>query len=246
MAFVSTSVSIYSTPLATRSICSSFVAIPRSSKRVATSVHAAPIKPKLEMNVATRSVVAECFGTFLLTVLFMAAPGKYALVAAPLTLALLVSIIGKVSGCHVNPAVTLGFLATSQIAVGTALAYVVAQLVGAVLGVGFASSILGIAISAPVMSSRKATLFLEIISSALWMMAVYTSSTDGKSYEMPSAPLKIAAAFAIIIAIGGSANPAISTAQTLFRNSSFSVQTLYWAADVFGMTLGALVCKNVF
>src|SRR5690606_28625824 len=42
--------------------------------------------------------------------------------------------IGHVSGCHINPAVTLGFLVTRKITVATAVVYWVAQLVGAAIG----------------------------------------------------------------------------------------------------------------
>jgi aquaporin Z len=51
-----------------------------------------------------------------------------------LVLLVLVYAIGAVSGCHVNPAVTIGFLAARRITVTEAIGYWVAQVVGGVIG----------------------------------------------------------------------------------------------------------------
>ncbi len=51
-----------------------------------------------------------------------------------LVLLALVYALGAISGCHVNPAVTLGFLAARRIPLGEAIQYWVAQIVGAILG----------------------------------------------------------------------------------------------------------------
>ena len=42
--------------------------------------------------------------------------------------------LGKVSGCHINPAVTLGFVLSRKISVALAVYYWVAQFIGAVIG----------------------------------------------------------------------------------------------------------------
>jgi aquaporin Z len=51
-----------------------------------------------------------------------------------LVLVALVYAIGPISGCHVNPAVTLGFIATGRMKLDEGVAYIVAQLVGAIAG----------------------------------------------------------------------------------------------------------------
>ncbi|HEY7064556.1 MAG TPA: aquaporin Z [Chloroflexota bacterium] len=51
-----------------------------------------------------------------------------------LSLLAMVYVIGPISGCHVNPAVTLGLLLTKKFAARDAGGYVVAQIVGAILG----------------------------------------------------------------------------------------------------------------
>jgi glycerol uptake facilitator protein len=48
--------------------------------------------------------------------------------------AVAVYVVGWVSGAHINPAVTLGFLVIGNIDIATALTYIIAQLIGAFLG----------------------------------------------------------------------------------------------------------------
>src|SRR3954465_2782549 len=44
--------------------------------------------------------------------------------------------IGPVSGCHINPAVTVGMLAAGRIPANEAIAYIISQFVGGVVGAG--------------------------------------------------------------------------------------------------------------
>jgi aquaporin Z len=53
-----------------------------------------------------------------------------------LSLLAMVYAIGPISGCHINPAVTLGVLLARKIAIRDAAAYVVAQVAGAIIGAG--------------------------------------------------------------------------------------------------------------
>jgi aquaporin Z len=51
-----------------------------------------------------------------------------------LVLIALVYAIGPISGCHINPAVTMGFIASGRMKIGEGIAYMVAQVVGAIAG----------------------------------------------------------------------------------------------------------------
>src|SRR5947199_679513 len=51
-----------------------------------------------------------------------------------LVLLALVYAIGPISGCHVNPAVTLGFVATGRMAITEAAGYWIAQFAGGIVG----------------------------------------------------------------------------------------------------------------
>lgn len=86
-------------------------------------------------------LVAESVGTFMLVffavgsaVVGIDAVGPVGVALAfGLILLALAYVLGPISGCHVNPAVTLGVLLTRGISVGDAVRYVAAQLVGAIV-----------------------------------------------------------------------------------------------------------------
>jgi aquaporin Z len=90
----------------------------------------------------TRRTVAEAVGTFILVFFAVGAAvvgletmGRLAVALAfGLVLLALAYAIGPVSGCHVNPAVTLGVLMRKGITMTEAIYYWIAQLVGAILG----------------------------------------------------------------------------------------------------------------
>ncbi|MDP1819601.1 MAG: aquaporin [Acidimicrobiales bacterium] len=94
------------------------------------------------MSDAARKAAVETLGTFLLV--FMAVGAAVfgfeevgvlgVALAFGLVLLALAYAIGSVSGCHVNPAVTLGVLLRGGITIGEAVIYWVAQLVGGLLG----------------------------------------------------------------------------------------------------------------
>lgn len=95
-----------------------------------------------------RAVAGEALGVALLCMLVVGSgiavegvgPVGLAVHAAAVGAGLgaLVAVLGPVSGAHFNPAVTLAFLRTGRIGGREALAYVVAQLGGGVIGVGIA------------------------------------------------------------------------------------------------------------
>ena len=86
----------------------------------------------------SRALIAELFGTFILTTAVLTSINNPGFpvptpVIAGLTLGLLVYTIGPISGCHINPAVTVGLFSIGRIDIRDAGAYLVAQFVGAVL-----------------------------------------------------------------------------------------------------------------
>lgn len=90
-----------------------------------------------------KAVAAELFGTFVLALAVLISITNVAFpiptpVVAGLTLGLLVYTIGPISGCHINPAVTIGLASIGKTDLPTAGTYLVAQFIGAfgALGVG--------------------------------------------------------------------------------------------------------------
>lgn len=86
-----------------------------------------------------KKYIAEGVGTFALSFVVLTAlaySGALPVavpVIAGLTLGLFVYSIGSISGCHINPAVTLGLLSIQKISVKDAVLYIVAQCIGAIL-----------------------------------------------------------------------------------------------------------------
>ncbi len=90
---------------------------------------------------ALRRGVAEFVGTFALifvgvgSIVFVQSSGLIGVAFAHgLTIAIMASAVGHISGGHFNPAVTFGFLVTRRIVPSLALVYWLAQLAGGVLG----------------------------------------------------------------------------------------------------------------
>jgi glycerol uptake facilitator protein len=86
--------------------------------------------------------LAEIIGTFALSfVVFLAIsePSQSVTLSVPvlagLTLGLFVYIIGAISGCHINPAVTVGLWSVKKIKTPEAVGYIVSQFVGASLSI---------------------------------------------------------------------------------------------------------------
>ncbi len=84
-------------------------------------------------------LTVEAIGTFILTFIgagsIIATQGNTLIVIAlahGIALAIAVSVAMNISGGHINPAVTLGMLATKRISVPHAAAYIVFQLIGAI------------------------------------------------------------------------------------------------------------------
>ena len=77
--------------------------------------------------------LAELVGTFFLALAALLAPTPYTALAVGLTLAAFVYALGDISGCNVNPAVTLALVVTRRLPPVVGVLYLAAQLAGAAL-----------------------------------------------------------------------------------------------------------------
>ncbi|MBR6221673.1 MAG: aquaporin [Clostridia bacterium] len=103
-----------------------------------------------------RKLIAEAIGTAVLVILGCgtamlvgcdaASGGGYILTALAfgLTIVAMAYSIGNVSGCHINPAVSLGVLLTGGMSVAEFVAYVISQCVGALCGSAVLAAIFGL------------------------------------------------------------------------------------------------------
>ena len=90
------------------------------------------------MNSLLKKAIAECFGTFVLVFVAcgvaLATGGSLVATSLAFGLVIVAISIGRISGCHINPAVSLGCLLTKRMTLKDFLVYVCAQCVGAILG----------------------------------------------------------------------------------------------------------------
>ena len=132
--------------------------------------------------------------------------------------------VGHISGCHINPAVTIALLATRKIDGATAGAYVVAQLVGAFLGATLTFIILqgndpvalGLgAVGVNANSGLPIGFAAEVIGTAILVFTVFGSAVSGKA---PAGFAGIAIGFivyGIIILVGPITGAALNPARQI-------------------------------
>jgi MIP family channel proteins len=214
-----------------------------------------------------RHFVAEFVGTFALVFVGGAAimqaravgPGMGLLgvaLAHGLILALLVSATMRVSG-HLNPAVTLAFLATRRIAVSMAGLYLVAQLVAAVAAAfalrGLFPRELVEATGAGGQSVSDAITFgqavaLEAIATFFLVFVVFGTAVDPQAPRVGGFAIGLTVA-ADILAIGpltgASMNPARSFGPAV-ATGEFVAQGVYWIGPILGGVLAAVLYDRVF
>jgi glycerol uptake facilitator len=98
--------------------------------------------------------------------------------------------VGHISGCHINPAVTIALLATRKIDLATALPYIVAQLIGALVGAGLTYVILigndpaalGLgAVSVNANAGNVVGFLAEVIGTAILVFTVFGAAVDGRA-----------------------------------------------------------------
>jgi glycerol uptake facilitator len=98
--------------------------------------------------------------------------------------------VGHISGCHINPAVTIALFATRKIDATTAVTYIAAQLVGAFIGAGLTLIILsgndpkalGLgAVSVNANAGNLVGLAAEIIGTAILVFTVFGAAVDGRA-----------------------------------------------------------------
>jgi aquaporin Z len=219
-----------------------------------------------------RKYLAEAIGTFWLTfggcgTAVMAAGfpevgvGHLGVALAfGLTVLTMAYAIGHVSGCHLNPAVTIGLAAGGRFPANDIAPYVIAQVIGAVVAAavlyviasgapgfdlanGFAAN--GYGEHSPGHYGLFAALVSEIVLTMMFLFIIM-GATHGKA-PVGFAPIAIGLGLTLIHLIGIpvtnlSVNPARSTGPALFVGGWALAQLwLFWVAPLIGGTLGGLL-----
>src|SRR5690606_9863287 len=217
---------------------------------------------------------AETLGTFWLvfggcgSAIFAAAYPElgigFAGVALAFGLALLTMCyaIGNISGCHINPAVTLGLVAGGRFPARDAIPYIIAQVLGGLLAggvlyliasgktgfdpvAGFASN--GFGEHSPDNYSRNAALIAEIVLTAFFLFIIMGATHKRGHAGLAGVAIGLALTLIHLISIpitNTSVNPARSTGVAFFQGTWAMEQLwLFWVAPLIGGVIGALMYR---
>jgi aquaporin Z len=225
----------------------------------------------------SKRVLAEALGTFWLVfggcgsaVLAAGFPGlgigfTGVSLAFGLSVVTMAYAIGHISGCHLNPAVSVGLVFGGRFSARELPAYVIAQVAGAVAGAavlfviatgkadfslagGFASN--GYGEHSPGGYSMISALVAEIALTFVFLMIIL-GSTD-KRAPIGFAPLAIGLGLTLIHLISipvtnTSVNPARSTGPALFVGGwALSQLWLFWLAPIIGASIAGILYSMVF
>ena len=207
-------------------------------------------------------IAAECFGTFCLVfagtgaiIVNDVSGGTVTHVGIALTFGLVVlamiHTVGDISGAHLNPAVTLGFLAAGRFARSDAAAYVASQCAG-----GFAASLvlrllfpahLTLGTTQPAGSAVQ-SFILECILTAILMVVILSVSSGARERGITAgiaigAMIMLEALFAGPIC-GASMNPVRSLAPAVV-SATFSSLWVYLTAPLIGAVAGVGICRAI-
>jgi aquaporin Z len=223
-----------------------------------------------------KAYVAESFGTFWLV---LGGAGSAVLAASfpevgigllgvslafGLTVLTMAYAIGHISGCHLNPAVSVGLWAGGRFPANQILPYVIAQVLGALVAggvlyviasgaegfdvaAGFASN--GYGEHSPGGYTMLAALVTEVVMTMMFLVVILGATDDRAPAGM--APIAIGLCLTLIHLISipvtnTSVNPARSTGVALYVGDWAVAQLwLFWLAPVVGAVIGAMVYRYI-
>lgn len=186
-----------------------------------------------------KKYLAEFIGTFALSfVVLLAVTSKTVPLPIPviagLTLAIFVYIIGSISGCHINPAVTLGLLSVKKISPKDAVSYIIAQSLGAVFAVLVAKGF-GVASHLVPGAFTGETFFAEMLGAFFFNFGIAAVVYGKAKEQMSGFVVGGSLLFGIIIASFAGASGILNPAVALAINS---LTVVYLFAPIVGAIIG--------
>ena len=168
--------------------------------------------------------------------------------------------IGPISGCHLNPAVTIGILVAKRMRYFEALMYIVFQVLGAILGAGFLYLIIsgnelisigsfaanGYGDYSPMDYSLFACLLTEIIMTFFFVFVILNVTSNRGNTKFAGLVIGLTLTLIHLVTIpitNTSVNPARSTSQALFASVSWPCEQLwlFWIAPILGAIIAGIV-----
>ena len=174
--------------------------------------------------------------------------------------------IGDISGCHINPAVSIGMLVAKRMSFKDFIGYVVAQFIGAILAAGVLAFIIdasgklggymktglganGYEAASSVGLSCGGAFVVEVILTFVFVMTILGVTSSEKTSSIAGLVIGLTLTFVHIMGIpltGTSVNPARSFGPALFLGGTpLSQVWLFIAAPLVGGALAALVWNGL-
>jgi MIP family channel proteins len=214
-----------------------------------------------------RRSIAEALGTFALIFIGVGSVaakyypdanyGIYGIATAhALVLAIMITATMAISGGHINPAVTIGLLVARRTTARTAGAYIVAQLIGAVLGALAIKAIFPIGVTRPIALATPAiasniqlsqAIALEAILTFFLVSAVFGTCVNAEAPKVGGFAVGLVLWFDIIVGgplTGAAMNPARAFGPALVAGQ-WVAHGVYWVGPILGAVVAALLWEHV-
>ena len=171
--------------------------------------------------------------------------------------------IGPISGCHINPAISISMLVAGKLSVKDTIGYIIAQCIGAIAGAAIlhqlATGGAGFSMGEWALGSNgwgegyggnytlHAALIAEVVFTFLFLMVIFGTTAKNASPQMAGLAIGITLVLIHLVAIpitGTSVNPARSLGPALFAGGNAMSQLwLFIVAPIAGGVLAALARK---
>lgn len=227
-----------------------------------------------------KKIIAELIGTFCL-VLFGCGAAVMAGIATTgpeglgllgisfafgLAVVVMAYVIGPISGCHINPAITISMLVAGKMNMKDTLAYIIAQVIGAILAAGviyiIQSGMPGFAMGEWALGANgwgpgylgeynTASAFItEAVMTFLFLFVIFAVTSKNGNPNMAGLAIGLSLTLIHMVAIpitGTSVNPARSIGPAVFAGgAALSQLWLFIVAPIVGGIVAAIVWKGIF
>jgi aquaporin Z len=180
-----------------------------------------------------------------------------------LAVLVMVYTIGGISGCHINPAISISMLAAGKLSVKDTVGYVAFQCVGAVIGAGLLYGIAfgnpsyslasnglgqnGFDLASPAGYSIISAFIAEVVLTFIFLIVIFGATSDKAPKGFAGIAIGLSLTLIHLVGIpitGTSVNPARSLGPALIVGGTALNQLwLFWVAPIIGGLLAAVVWK---
>jgi len=184
-----------------------------------------------------KPVSAELLGTFFLVFFgvsqFLLIEGFAGVITLGLTLFVLVHTLGPVSGCHLNPVITIPVYLSGKMKQEETIAYVIAQIIGATIGFIAFDAIIDIYEPGNTPSNLELG-FVALIGTTFFVASLLTSQDPGSI---------AATLFIVSITTFGDVNPGVSLGNMLSGNTAWAFYGI--GGSFVGCLIGWQIKENI-